>query len=111
MEFEVVERPIGSGKVSNELIEALKKTLGTTSAVRMKLTPNTFVTWQANVRAQLRTQYNLRLRTKHNKATSIVTAWAEHFDVREMGGAISDADLGVTEAGFGPSEELPEDNA
>jgi hypothetical protein len=108
-DFEVVQRPVGSGKVPNELIDALRKTLGTTTAVRIKLQPNAFVTWQANVRAQLRTQYNLRLRTKHNKATSIVTAWAEQFDVRETGGVISDADLGVTEAT--PSEDVPEDNA
>jgi len=107
-DFEVVERPVGGGKVSNELIDALRKTLGTTKAVRIKLQPNAFVTWQANVRAQLRTQFNLRLRTKHNKTTSIVTAWAEQFDVREAGGAISDADLGVTEAT--PSAGVSEDN-
>ena len=101
MEFEVVERPIGGGRVSNELIEALKKTVGTTQAVRIKLAPNTFITWQANVRAQLRNSFNLRLRTKHNKATSVVTAWAEHFDARETGNGISDADLGV---------DVPEDN-
>jgi hypothetical protein len=108
-EFEVVERPRGSGRVPSELIEELKKTLNTTKAVRLKLEPNAFVNWQATVRAQLRTTHNLRLRTKHNKATNIVTAWAENFDVRDTGAGPTDEELGVSadNAGVGPALAKP----
>jgi hypothetical protein len=105
MEFQVVDRPTGAGNIPSALIEELRKTATNGKALQLKLAPNTFVTWQANVRAQLRTQFNLRLRTKHNKATSVVTCWAEKFDAREIGEAISDTDLGVTDNGNGGEDD------
>ncbi len=95
-DFEVVDRPRGSGKVPDALIKALIETLDSTKAVRMKLAPGAFTTWQANVRAQLKSGHNLRLRTKNNKATHVVTAWVEKFDGRETG-EFTDEELGVSE--------------
>jgi len=106
-DFEVVDRPRGSGKVPSELIESLKDTLNTTKAVRLRLEPNAFTNWQATVRAQLRTTHGLRLRTKHNKATNVVTAWAENFDARETGSTPTDEELGVSTDNTGLGSALP----
>lgn len=96
-DFEVVERPKGGGNVPNALIDALVQTLDTSKAVKVKMADHgQFVTWQANVRARLRTDHNLRLRTKFNKSRHEVTAWVEKFDER-TGTDFSDADLGVSE--------------
>jgi|SRR5687768_8957753 len=80
MTFQLVDRPRGSGNVPDNLIEALVQTESTGKAVKLTLGQDQeFVTWQAQVRARLRNEHNLRLRTKHNKATKSVTCWAEKF--------------------------------
>ncbi len=95
-EFEVVQRPRGGGNVPDALIDALKKTLNTSNAVRLKLDGHAnFINWQATVRGRLRQDHRLRLRTKFNKSSCQVTAWVEEFDDR-TGTDLSEAGLGVS---------------
>jgi hypothetical protein len=96
-DFEIVDRPRGGGSVPDVLIDALVKTLDSSKAVRVRMDDHGhFTTWQANVRARLRTDHQLRLRTKFNKSQKMVTAWVERFDDRTATD-LSDEDLGVSE--------------
>jgi hypothetical protein len=96
--FEVVQRPRGGGNVPDALMKALIETVNTDKAVRVKLDGHAaFTNWQATIRARLRTDHQLRLRTKFNKANNVVTAWVEKFDPRETGEGMTDEDLGVSE--------------
>lgn len=96
-EFEVVERPRGGGNVPDALMKALIATDGTNKAVRVQLQGHAaFTNWQATIRARLRTDHDLRLRTKFNKSNNVVTAWVEKFDERTAE-SLDDAALGVSE--------------
>ena len=96
MTFTIVERPRGgTAAVPDALLDALTKTVNNDKAVQLKLKSHgDFVTWQANVRAKLKSQHNLRLRTKFNKATLNCVCWAEPFEANRT--VSTDVDLGVT---------------
>jgi hypothetical protein len=103
--FEIVSRPRGTSNVPTELVNALIATERDGTAVRLKLEGrDSFTTWQANVRAKLRTEANLRLRTKFNKVTNEVTAWSEKFaedrlpQTAEELGVDDDSDVDEAEA-------------
>ncbi len=101
LDFEVVERPRGGGSIPDKLIDALKETLTNGKAVRLLLSDQgQFTNWQATVRARLRTEHNLRLRTKFNKLNRQVTAWVERFDDRATE-EFTDTALGVSEDNVG----------
>lgn len=111
MTFTKVARPRGTSSVPSELIQALVKTKNDGDAVAVKLAnAGDFVTWQANVRANLKANHNLRLRTKFNKITAVVTAWAEDFPSdREVGSVLTNAELGIQ--GDGDDDNENEDGA
>src|SRR5688500_15264283 len=98
MTFQIVKRPSGTSTVPSELVNAIASTAGTENAVSVKLDNyQAFTTWQANVRANLRTNHKLRLRTKFNKVTFVVTAWAEQFPEDRNVTEMSDRQLGAND--------------